>query len=72
MINERIVKLTIEENRGFHTRRQTFIISLGENGAEIRRGNAPVVDRDQTAVAYVGDPDAPEPKALLLRVEEQV
>lgn len=67
---ERTVKLTLSEGIGHMMRKQNFIITIGENGAEIRSARAPIVDRDKTVVAYVGS--EPTVSAVVLRVEEQL
>lgn len=68
-MSERNIKLTIDEDTGRYAHRQTFVISIGEHGVEIRREGSPVVSRDSSVATTVGR--EPTYTELVLRVEEQ-
>lgn len=65
---ERTVKLTIEQTFGHRLHKENFVITVGQDGAEIRRARDPVVSRDRSVVAYIGS--EPTVSTVVLRVEE--
>lgn len=67
-MNERNIKLTIEEPRGHWIAKHRFVISVTDAGVEIRRESEPVATRDSSVVLTVGrEPDFFD---LVLNVEE--
>jgi hypothetical protein len=65
---ERNIKLTIEELNDELAHVQSFIISIGPNGAEIRLAGSPIMSRDRSTTAVVGG--EPNYVNLALHVEE--
>lgn len=68
-MSERNIRLTIDEDNGRYAQRQSFVISIGEHGVEIRKEGSPVVTRDRSIATTVGR--EPTYTELVLRVEEQ-
>jgi hypothetical protein len=67
-MSERNIKLSIAEDHGFLPYVHNFIISITDNGVEIRRAADPVVTRDTSIAMTVGK--EPEYFDLVLKVEE--
>ena len=55
-MRERLIKLTMtdETRLAVNAQQQTFVISLNENGAEIRLSRAPIASRDRSIETTVG------------------
>lgn len=69
-MRERTIKLTMtdEAHRPLRAQRQTFLITLNENGAEIRFSRSPIASRDRSIETTVGT--QPDLINLTIHVEE--
>lgn len=67
-MSDRNIILTIEEAAGAWIHKHNFVISIGDNGVEIRRAADPVASRDRSVSMVVGT--EPTFSDLVLHVEE--
>lgn len=65
---ERNIRLIVEQDDGVFTAKHRFVVSIGDNGVEIRHERDPVASRDSSVAFTVGH--EPEYTTLVMRVEE--
>ena len=66
-MKERTIKVTCDEGDPFK-HRHVFLITVNDNGAEIRLAGAPVVSRDTSVTAFFGY--EPHVASVVIKVEE--